>query len=134
MDNSLKLLAARFIKISATRLEDFEGKISIATNIKITSIENTKDSNDAVKVSYTFEVDYGELGSIEIIGYLFLGAEKKTIKELVKAWEKKEFDSPEHATITNIILKKASIKALELEEELSLPIHLKLPTITLNKD
>jgi len=130
MDNSLKLLAARFTKVSATRKEDYEGKLSMKTNIKITSIKETEDSNDAVKVSYTFEVDYKEVGSIEIIGYIFVGAEKKTVKELVKSWEKKEFNSPEHAAITNIILQKSSIKAFELEEELGLPIHIKLPIVS----
>jgi hypothetical protein len=62
-----------------------------------------------------------------------VGAEKKTIKSLVKSWKEKKFDTPEHAAITNIILQKSSIKAFELEEELGLPIHIRLPTVTLDK-
>ena len=134
MDSSLKLLAARFTKISAIRTEDFEGKLSMNTGIKIESIKDTEDENDAVKVSYTFEVDYKELGSIGISGYLFVGAEKKTVKNLVKSWEEKKFDTDEHAAITNIILQKASIKAFELEEEMGLPIHIRLPTVSINQE
>jgi len=35
--------------------------------------------------------------------------------------------------ISNFIIKKASIKAFELEEELGLPIHIKLPTLNIKE-
>ena len=134
MDDKLKLLASRFTKIEANRTEDYEGKLSMNTDIRITSIKETDDDNDAVKINYVYKIDYSELGKIEVTGYMFIGASKDTVDMLVSSWDDKKFDTPEHAAITNLILQKASIKAFELEEELGLPIHIKLPTVTLNKE
>jgi len=44
------------------------------------------------------------------------------------------FENEESLAITNIILQKASIKALELEEELGLPPHIRLPSVKLNEE
>jgi len=127
---NLKLASSKITKIEAERKPNFNGKIEITTNIKINSIEKIKEVKEAAKLSYAFEVDYGELGKIAIEGILFLSGDAKTIKTLLKTQKDKEFDSQEYMAVTNVILQKASIKAFELEEELGLPIHVKLPTLS----
>ena len=131
---NLKLAGSRFTKIDAERNDSFSGKLEMATNIKITSIEKIKESKDALKVSYLFEVDYKELGKIIIGGNLFLSSDSKTSKEIIKTHKDKKYETPEIMAITNLIIQKASIKAFELEEELSLPIHIKLPSLSVKKD
>ena len=131
---NLKLVGSRITKIDAERNQNFSGKLEIATNIKINSIEKLKDTKDAVSVSYTFGVDYKELGKVVIGGMLFLSGDSKAVKGLLKSQEDKKYDSPEHLAITNAIIEKASIKAFELEEELVLPIHIKLPKVSAKKD
>lgn len=134
MENNLKLLGDRILSVSANRTENYDGKISLNTNLKLTNMEVANDDDNAMKVSYTFIIDYSDLGKIEISGYIFVGGNSDQIKGLLDKWEKKEFDSPEHAGITNLIIQKTSIRALQLEEELGLPIHMRLPTVTLNSD
>jgi len=128
---NLKLAGSRFTRINAERKPDFSGKLEMKTNIKINSLDKIKDAKDALKLGYTFEVDYTELGKVEIEGILFLSGDSKTIKELLKIQKEKKYDSPEYIGITNLIIQKASIKAFELEEELGLPIHIKLPTLSI---
>jgi len=130
---SLKLIGSKIIKIEAGRNKEFNGELQIKTNVKINSFQKIKDVKDSLKILYDFEVNYGELGEIKIKGYLFLSGEQKTIKELLKIQKNKDYNSPEYISITNLIIQKASIKALELEEELNLPIHVKLPTISTKK-
>ena len=48
--------------------------------------------------------------------------------------KEKKFDTDEHLSITNMIVQKATIKALEIEEELGLPFHIRLPTLALKKE
>ena len=68
----LKLIGSKLTKIKAERNTDFNGKLEIKTNIKINSIEKIKEAKDTLKLSYDFEIDYGELGEISINGNLFL--------------------------------------------------------------
>jgi hypothetical protein len=131
---NLKLAGSRFTKIDAERNDDFSGKLEMTTNIKITSIEKIKERKDSVKIDYVFMVDYKELGKITIGGTLFLTGDAKTIKELLKSHKEKSYETPEYMSITNVIIQKASIKAFEIEEELMLPVHIKLPALSMKKD
>lgn len=130
---NLKSAGSRITKLSAERKPDFSGKLEMKTNIKIDSIEKVKEAKDTVKLTYTFEVEYVELGGVSIEGLLFLSGDAKSIKELLKVQKDKKYDSPEYIGITNLIIQKASIKAFELEEELGLPIHIKLPTLSIKE-
>jgi len=130
----LRFAGSKFIKLSAERNPEFSGKLSIKTNIKIKEMEKIKEAKDTLKISYDFEVDYGELGTIGIEGALFVSSNARTIKDIEKSWTSKKLDSPEHIQITNLLIQKASIKAFELEEELGLPIHIRLPTLSPKKD
>lgn len=132
MEN-LKVVGSRLLKIEAERNPEFNGKLEIKTNIKIDSIEKIEDNKDAVKLSYTFGLDYSELGKINIKGILFLTGDSKSIQKLLDNQKDKKYEDSEFIAITNLIIQKASIKALELEEELGLPIHIKLPTLSVKK-
>ena len=130
---NIKLIGSRITKINAERKPEFSGKLEIKTNIKIISIDKTKESKDTLKLSYCFEIDYAELGKISIEGNLFISTDSKTIKEILKTKENKKIEEQEYIAITNLINQKASIKAIEIEEEMGLPIHIRLPMLTINK-
>jgi len=126
----LKLAGSRFTEIKGNRKPDFSGNLNMKTNINIEDFEKTKES---IKVTYSFEITYGELGKIELKGLLFLTSDNKTLRELQKAWKSKKLDTEEFIAITNVVMQKASVKALEIEEELGLPIHLRMPTFNPKK-
>jgi len=132
MEN-LRLIGSKINKINAERNPEFNGKIELKTNINIISLEKLKQEKEVLKLSYIFEINYGDLGNISINGELFLKGDQKIIKNLLKIQKNKEYNSPEYILITNLIIQKASIKAFELEEELNLPIHIKLPTLSIKK-
>jgi hypothetical protein len=130
----IKLIGSKFTKVIAERKPEFSGKLSMDQNIKIVDIDKAKDTKDTIKVSYNFTVDYKELGKVEVEGVLFISGDQKTIKILLKQWKDKTLDTPEYIAITNVIIQKASIKAIELEEEMGLPIHFRLPTLAPKKE
>ncbi len=130
---NLKLIGSKITKIEAERNPDFVGNLEIKTNIKINSIKNAdeiKELKNASKISYKFEINYGKLGKIIIEGIIFLSGDPKIMKELLKSKNNEKYNSEEYIMITNIIIQKASIKSFELEEELGLPLHIKLPSIS----
>jgi hypothetical protein len=77
-----------------------------------------------------FTIDYADLGKEEIEGILFVGMDSKLMKEIIRSYESKKFDTSELLTIMNLIIQKASIRAFAIEEELQLPIHIKLPSLS----
>ncbi len=129
----LRLAGSKILKIEAERNPEFSGQVTMETNIKLQEVESIKEVKDTLKAAYTFEVNYADLGKVKIEGQLFIKTTSKVAKELQKSIKDKKYDSPENIAITNLIIQKASIKAFEIEEELGLPIHIRLPTVEFKK-
>lgn len=132
MEN-IKIIGTKFLELESKRDPDFSGKLELKTNINIESLKEIKETKNTLKVVYIFNIDYGKLGEIKIKGVLFLSADNEIIKKILKNKENKEYNTPEYISVTNFIIQKASIKAFELEEELGLPIHIKLPSLSIKK-
>ena len=133
----LKLISSKFIRINATRNPDFSGKIKLDTNVNIKSIEKyelTSSKRNSLKVEAAFVINYYDFGKIEIEGILYLSVDEKSLKEILRLFNGKKYNSPELIGIMNLVLQKFSIKAFEIEEELNLPIHIKLPSLQIKKD
>ena len=133
MEKGIRLVGSRITKISANRNPEFKGKLNMSTNIKILDAEKIKESKDTIKVTYEYTIDYEELGQITLGGILFISSDQKTLKDMLKQHKDKNYETPEQLALTNLIIQKASIKAIDLEDELSLPIHVKLPALNFKK-
>lgn len=133
----MKLLGSKITKINAERNLDFDGKLELNTNINIKSIEKFQPDKvdiESLKVNAIFEVQYSELGKISIEGQLYLSTNSENVEEIIENFKANKYDTPEQMAIMNIIIQKFSIKAFELEEELGLPIHIRLPTLQQKKE
>lgn len=136
MTKEIKLGGFRFTKQSVERNENFKGEVKVSPNMNIKSIEKFKSENikkESLKVEFKFEVDYGELGKVFLEGFLFLITDPKTQKEALDSWKNKKLDNDINLIILNIIMQKASIKAMSLEEEFGLPLHVQIPRLQLGK-
>jgi len=131
--SNIKLVGSNIRKLSAFRNQNFSGKVSLETNIKLLSMDRVDEAKDTIRVAYSFEVDYKELGNIFIEGNLFVSAPSKNIKDLLKSWKDKKFEGEDHVIITNLVIQKASLKCFALEDEFGLPTHIKLPSVNANK-
>ena len=49
-------------------------------------------------------------------------------KEIIGSWKNKEISEEFRFFCLNIVLKKATLKALELEDDLNLPLHIQFPS------
>ena len=125
---NLKLIGSRYKKVSGTRNIDFSGKLEMEQNIKINDLKEYERKNSIV-VDYSYAVDFKELGLIEIEGVLYLEINDVATKKIIKDWKSKSLEEESQMKIINLIVHKASVKALQLEDELGLPIHFRLPTL-----
>ncbi|MFA5484656.1 MAG: hypothetical protein WC260_00155 [Candidatus Pacearchaeota archaeon] len=133
----IKLLASKITSILAQRDPTFNGKIELNQNIKIKKIEKFAlegSKKDSLKVNYIYDIDYKKLGKISIEGILYLDVEQKIMKEIIKDWKENKKNEERQLEIINIIIQKASIKAIELEDQLGLPIHFRLPFLKRKKE
>jgi len=92
--------------------------------------ENSK--KPGLRFSFEYEVDYQpEIGRIDIAGHILYLDDEKTIKNIMKQWDKEKKMTPELTSkILNTAIIKCTIKALNLSQDVNLPPHLPIPTIS----
>jgi len=131
----MKIVGFNFSKISAEKLSDKPEKLEIKTNIDIkeiapikSNIFKSKEELLGIKFAYTilYEKDYAK---IDFEGSVILSVDSKQSKSITKDWKNKDLKDDFKYPLFNVILTKSNVKALQLEEEFNLPLHLPLPTL-----
>ena len=145
----MRIIGFNFTKVSAERFPEKAMGPDRSTNIEFQNIDKednriAKDDSEMLRVSFKFSVIYGEKdkkekdkdassAEVALSGFIILMAAKEESKELQEAWKKKELSSSFRVPIFNFILKKCSIRALQLEDELNLPLHVPMPQLKIGK-
>ena len=132
----MKLVGFNFKKVSAEKLKDGVREVKINTKIDISSIDSLKSDlikikDEPIKVDFVYSVTYEpDFAKIELAGSMVLSVEPKLAREILKGWKDKEINEDFRVFIFNVILRKSIIKALTLEDELNLPTHISLPSLS----
>ena len=131
----MKIIGFNFKKINGERLGGSSEEIKIETGISILDIKPfeviLKAKEEPIEVNFEFSVNYNpDLAKIAIFGTLIISVESKIAKEILKEWKNKKIPEEFKIFLFNNILKKSTIRAIQLEDELHLPIHINLPKIT----
>lgn len=143
----MNIVGFNLTKSAAERTGAVEGNISINTNIELEEIEKkeielikeltTLQISFALKITYDStnekKKDKKTIGEVEFKGHILLALEDEEAKNILKAHKKKETPMAFKESMLNIILRRCSIKALELEEQVELPPHFRLPVLSLQK-
>lgn len=134
MAKEIKLLGFNFTKILVERFPEPKGPVQLKSDINIKDI--TEPKNDLVKqdlllVSFSFSLNFENLGQILMEGSFLLGADAEEAKSILEEWKSKNLNEEKKLFILNIIMQKCSLKALQLEEELNLPYHIQIPKLAI---
>lgn len=135
----MKLVGFNFTKIFIEKKSSKFKDLKINTSMNLKSIEESKqnllktgDQFLTIKFSYNINYEPG-IAKIELEGTMVVSMDKKEAKEVLSQWKGKKLDEKYNLSFFNILLTKSNVKALELEEELNLPFHFKLPIISMGK-
>lgn len=131
----MKILGFNFQKIEAERTQGVSQGMKISTNVDIIDInEVSSDMFDKrekiLSVKFKNDILYEpDIAKIKLEGNILVSVDKNTSEKVLKDWKKKKLDDNFKLTIFNVILKKSSLRALQLEEELNLPSHIPMPSL-----
>jgi len=133
----MKLLGFSFKKISTEKLNEKQDlkDIKINTHMNIqdiieldSSLFKLKDS--VVNVSFSYVVEYApNFAKLEFAGNLVLSLDSKLAKETLKGWKDKKLSEEFQLPVLNLIIRKVNVKALALEDEFNLPLHMPMPSL-----
>jgi hypothetical protein len=141
----MRLIGFDFTKVLAEKSEKFAGNYTTNTDLGLVDIKeedfNLIEKQKALKVSFKFGVVYApkdakdektKFGEIVLEGDLVFSADEKECNEILQSWQKKsekampqEFKVP----LFNLIMRKCTPRAIDLEDSLGLPFHFPFPQI-----
>ncbi|MGV8131382.1 MAG: hypothetical protein ACP5N7_04770 [Candidatus Pacearchaeota archaeon] len=140
----MKVIGFNIEEITGKKTQEFK-RYSINTNITFNNVEKSKldvlKEGEVLRLSFKFNVDYKDADSksedlkseVAISGSILLMVDKELSKEFLKSWKNKEIPKDKMVTLYNFILKKCSVRALQLEEDLNLQPHIPFPQVRNSK-
>jgi hypothetical protein len=131
----MKLVGFNFKKIHIEKTSDTIKSVKLNTKIDIANISSVeskflKEEEDLIKIDFTYLINYDpEIAKIELGGSVLLAIEKTLSRGILEGWKEKKMSEDFRVMLFNLILRKANVKALELEEQMNLPLHIPMPSL-----
>ncbi len=138
--SDIKVIGFSFSKIFVEKISSEFKDLKIDRNIKIESVEKIKPQalqikEDLLEIKFKYGISYDpNVAKFEFSGNLLVTADQKVAKEFLSEWKEKKFPERHKIVLFNIIMRKSDIKAMEIEDEMGLPLHVALPLIREKKD
>lgn len=132
----MPIIGFNYTKILVERKKPLRENIKVKNDINIDNIEKAKvplpNQEGVLQIEFTYTSEYQPgIASIEIKGnILFLDSPEESEKA-IDSWKKnKKLPSKAAQHILNSILIRCGVKALSLSQDLNLPPHIRLPTVS----
>jgi len=134
----MKIIGFNLSKILVQRSERKDQKVEISQNIDIKDIFKEKipiSESEALKLIFNFSINYSnDFAKLEFEGHLLLLPDKKEMKDFLESWKEKKVPEETRIPLFNFIMGKCNIRALNLEDELGLPLHVPMPKLSVKKE
>jgi hypothetical protein len=131
----MKLIGFNFNKISIEKISEKPTEFKVNTNINILNLseinsEFFKSKEDLLGIQFVYNIDYSpKFAKLSFEGNILLSLDSKKLKEILKEWKSKKLPDDFRNIIFNIVLRKCNVKALQLEDEINLPLHIPMPIL-----
>ena len=131
----IKIVGFNFRKINVEKTSDTFKDLKINTKIDISAIEEAKSEflkgdDQILKIKFIYTIEYNpNIANIVLEGNIVLTASKDEAKKILDGWKDKKMSEAFRISLFNMILRKSNVKALQLEEEMNLPLHIPFPSL-----
>jgi len=136
----MRVIGFNFDKISIERKANNKEGMKIGTSIDILQVDKTKTDiikikEEIIGLKFKYNVDYSpDIAKIELEGSIILTIESDIAKEVFKMWKDKKLPEDFRISALNLIYRKSNIRAIQLEDEMNLPLHIPLPVLSKQED
>jgi len=136
----MRVIGFNFTKFLVEKLESSRDPLKINAEIDISEIKSVKTDlfkakEDIIDVKFSYNVEYNpKIAKVEFEGSIIFSLEPKLAKQVLKDWNKKKMPDDFRLNLFNVILRKSTLKALELEDQLNIPLHISLPSLKKPKE
>ena len=136
----MKLMGFNYTKISIEKSKDILKDLKMNSQLDISNIEEVnqevfKSKEEFLAIKFKYKIEYNpEIALVNLEGTLLVSVDPKLAKDVIKQWKDKGMPDVFKVPLFNIILRKTSLKSLQLEEEMGLPPHIKMPILKKNDD
>ncbi|MEK6856939.1 MAG: hypothetical protein AABX49_02905 [Nanoarchaeota archaeon] len=125
-------------KTLAERTKKLQKGMKATHNITIASVQNEDiemgqaTKKPGLKFTFEYSVDYQpKVGQILIEGSVLYLDDEKIVKRVLDDWKKsKKLDPEIAAQVLNTAIVRCTVKALNMAQEVNLPPHMPIPTVT----
>ena len=131
----IKVVGFNFKKINVEKTSDTMKDLKINTKIDISDIEEAKSEllkgdDKILKIKFSYIIEYNpKIANIALEGSIILTTDKDESKKILDSWKDKKMSEAFRISLFNMILRKSNVKALQLEEEMNLPLHIPFPSL-----
>jgi hypothetical protein len=133
----MKIIGFNLTKILVEKNEKVEGDLEITQNIDIKNLleEDIKIyENKAIKIYFDLKIIYSKnYAKIEFEGNILIIPDEKEKEKILESWKYKKISEDTRLFIFNFIMNKCNIKALFLEDDMGLPLHIPMPKMSIKK-
>jgi len=130
----MKIIGFNLTRIHAERNDQVKNNVSINQNIDIKDLveENINMAGEkALRLSFNLVINYSDdLAVIELGGGVLIMPDTEERKKLLDAWKDKKIPEDLKIPLFNFVMNKCNIKALHIEDEMNLPLHVPMPRLT----
>ena len=129
----MKILGLSFTKLNSEKFSVNTKGVKINTHIDLSEIREVKSDVFSSKekvlgIKFSYEIDYDpNFAKIKLEGNILASIDESMFIKILEGWKTKDLPEEFRLSIFNLILKKSSLKALQLEEELNIPLHIAMP-------
>lgn len=129
----MKILGLNFTKLNAEKFSIETSGVKIGTHIDLSEIREVKtdffsSKEKVLGIKFSYEIDYEpNFAKIKLAGNILVSVDEQSFSKILEGWKNKNLPEEFRLGIFNLILKKSSLKALQLEEELNIPLHIAMP-------
>ena len=129
----MKIIGFNLHKLSIERKNALKGKLNIKSKLDIEDIRQEIvpiSKSPALKFDFAYSITYEpNVAKTDIKGSVIALDDKNEAESILKEWKSKKFSNQLKVPLFNFILSKCNLKALKLEDELGLPLHIPFPKL-----
>ena len=137
----MKVIGFNFNKISIEKLSDNFKNISLESQIDFEEVKNIKSNilnsdEEVIVAKAKYILKYSpDIVNIEMGLNVLISLNPENSKKIIENWnDSKKLPEDFRFFLNNLILKKTTLKALELEDELNIPPHIPMPSLKKQED